>query len=201
MKEVGSSESLPVKEWGAELKLVDLAQESVRILQECGEDGIKSDLLAEKLETPKRRVYDVIAVLKALGQVETNRKFDGTTITWIDRSKDFVAKSVYDELRILLLEESDGRKDFQVQVAELKEQLRITRSKLRRDVQAVAMVNKTEFNTTQLRVRALSSSGIKRVKHDGIEVLIITNESGIVVDPSEIEIDEHEDLIKNLQRL
>ncbi|MCK5388887.1 MAG: hypothetical protein KAJ36_00230 [Candidatus Thorarchaeota archaeon] len=201
MKEVGSSESLPVKEWGAELKLVDLAQESVRILQECGEDGIKSDLLAEKLETPKRRVYDVIAVLKALGQVETNRKFDGTTITWIDRSKDFVAKSVYDELRILLLEESDGRKDFQVQVAELKEQLRITRSKLRRDVQAVAMVNKTEFNTTQLRVRALSSSGIKRVKHDGIEVLIITNESGIVVDPSEIVIDEHEDLIKNLQRL
>ncbi len=63
------------------------------------------------------------------------------------------------------------------------------------------MVDKSEFNTTQLRVRALSSSGIKRVKHDGIEVLIITNEAGIVVDPSEIEIDEHEDLIKNLQRL
>lgn len=201
MKEVGSSESMPDIQWGAELKLVDLAQESVRILQECGEDGIKSDLLAEKLETPKRRVYDVIAVLKALGHVDTSRKFDGTTITWIDRSKDFVAKSVYDELRILHLEESDGRKDFQVQVAELKEQLRITRFKLRRDVQAVEMVNKTEFNTTQLRVRALSSSGIKRVKHDGIEVLIITNEAGLVVDPSEIEIDEHEDLIKNLQRL
>jgi len=201
MKEVCSLESLPNIQWGAELKLVDLAQESVRILQECGEDGIKSDLLAEKLETPKRRVYDVIAVLKALGQVSTSRKFDGTTITWIDRSKDFVAKNMYDELRILLLEESDGRKNFQVQVAELKEQLRITRSKLRRDVQAVAMVNKTEFNTTQLRVRALSSSGIKRVKHDGIEVLIITNEAGIVVDPSEIEIDENADLIKNLQRL
>ncbi|MCK4567045.1 MAG: hypothetical protein KAU48_07025 [Candidatus Thorarchaeota archaeon] len=201
MMEECSSESLPDIQWGAELKLVDLAQESVRILQECGEDGIKSDLLAEKLETPKRRVYDVIAVLKALGQVETNRKFDGTTITWIDRSKDFVAKNVHDELRIQLLEESDGRKNFQVQVAELKEQLRTTRSKLRRDVQAVEMVNKSEFNTTQLRVRALSSSGIKRVKHDGIEVLIITNESGIVVDPSEIEIDEHEDLIKNLQRL
>lgn len=201
MMEVGSSESMPDIQWGAELKLVDLAQESVRILQECGEDGIKSDLLAEKLETPKRRVYDVIAVLKALGHVDTSRKFDGTTITWIDRSKDFVAKNVYDELRILHLEESDGRKNLQVQVAELKEQLRITRSKLRRDVQAVEMVNKSEFNTTQLRVRALSSSGIKRVKHDGIEVLIITNEAGLVVDPSEIEIDEHEDLIKNLQRL
>ena len=182
------------------MKLVDLAQESVRILQECGDDGIKSDLLAEQLETPKRRVYDVIAVLKALGHVDTSRKFDGTTITWIDKSKDFVAKNLHDEIRIQLSEESDGRKNLQVQVAELKEQLRITRTKLRRDVQAVEMVDKSEFNTTQLRVRALSSSGIKRVKHDGIEVLIITNESGIVVDPSEIEIDEHEDLIKNLQR-
>ncbi len=201
MKEVGYEEPSPDIQWGAVLKLVDLAQESVRILQECGEDGIKSDLLAEKLDTPKRRVYDVIAVLKALGHVETSRKFDGTTITWIDKSKEFVAKNVHDELRIQFIEESDGRKNFQVQVAELKEQLRITRSKLRHDVQAVAMVNKSEFNTTQLRVRALSSSGIKRVKHDGIEVLIITNESGIVVDPSEIEIDEHEDLIKNLQRL
>jgi hypothetical protein len=50
-------------------------------------------------------------------------------------------------------------------------------------------------------VRALSSNGIKRVKHDGIEVLILTKEPGIIVDPSELEIDENEDLIKNLQRI
>ncbi|MFW9956512.1 MAG: hypothetical protein ACFFCT_00455, partial [Candidatus Odinarchaeota archaeon] len=85
-------------------------------------------------------------------------------------------------------------------VAELKEQLRITRSKLRRDVQAVEMANKTEFLTTQLRVRALSSNGIKRVNQCGIEVLIETHESGMVVDPSEIEADENEELLKSLQR-
>ena len=94
-------------QWGAQLKLVDLAQESVRIIQECGEDGIKSDTLAEKLDTPKRRVYDVIAVLKALGHVHTSRKFDGTTITWIDRTKEFVAKDMHDEIKGLLLQESD----------------------------------------------------------------------------------------------
>lgn len=183
------------------MKLVDLAEESVRILQECGEDGIKSDTLAERLDTPKRRVYDVIAVLKALGHVNTSRKFDGTTITWIDRSKEYVPKQMHDDLRINLTQESEERKELQVQVAELKEQLRITRTKLRRDVQAVETADKTEFNTTQLRVRALSSTGIKRVKHTGIEVLIITNEPGIVVDPCEIKIDENEDLIKSLQRL
>ena len=201
MKEVCSREHLSDIQWGALLKLVELAEESVRILQECGEDGIKSDTMAERLDTPKRRVYDVIAVLKALGHVHTSRKFDGTTITWIDRSKEFVPKNLHDELRIHLTQESDERKDLQVQVAELKEQLRMTRSKLRQDVQAVEMADKTEFNTTQLRVRALSSNGIKRVKHDGIEVLIITKEPGIVVDPSEVEIDENEDLLKNLQRI
>ncbi len=183
------------------LKLLELALESVRILKEAGEEGIKSDVLARRLDTPKRRVYDVVAVLKALGQVDTSRKFDGTTIVWIDHSKEFVPKLSFEELRLRLTQESEERKQFQVQVAELKEQLRITRSKLRRDVQAVEMANKTEFLTTQLRVRALSSNGIKRVEHSGIEVLIETHESGMVVDPSEIEVDENEALLKHLQRI
>jgi hypothetical protein len=173
----------------------------VRILKEAGEEGIKSDVLARQLNTPKRRVYDVIAVLKALDQVETSRKFDGTTIVWIDRSRDFVSKQLHEDLKLRLNQESDERKQFQVQVAELKEQLRITKSKLRRDVQAIEMANKTEFLTTQLRIRALSSNGIKRVEHSGIEVLIETHESGMVVDPSEVEVDENEALLKNLQRL
>ncbi len=154
-----------------------------------------------QLDTPKRRVYDVIAVLKALGQVRTNRKFDGTTIVWIDRSKDYVDKKSYDEIKSEFIRESDIRKEYQDQVAELKEQLRITRAKLRRDVQPIEMANKTEFNTTQLRVRALSSNGIKKVEHSSIEVVIETHEPGIVVDPTVVEADEHEALIKNLQRI
>jgi len=175
--------------------------ESVRILKQCGEEGIKSDVLAMQLDTPKRRVYDVIAVLKALGQVRTNRKFDGTTIVWIDRSKDFIEKKAYEEIRSELTRESEERKDFQVQVAELKEQLRITRTKLRRDLQPIEMADKTEFSTTQLRVRALSSNGIKRVYQSGIDVFIETHEPGLIVDPSVIEEDENEGLIKNLQRI
>ncbi|MBN2228832.1 MAG: hypothetical protein JW779_04490 [Candidatus Thorarchaeota archaeon] len=183
------------------MKLVELAQESVRILKEAGEEGLKSEILAQQLDTPKRRVYDVVAVLKALGQIKTSRKFDGTTIIWIDRSKDYVSKTAHEELRTQLTQENEQRKDLQVEVAELKEQLRIARSKLRRDSQAIEMAEKTEFLTTQLRVRALSSNGIKRVEHSGIEVLIETHESGMVVDPSEVEVDENEILLKNLQRI
>ena len=183
------------------MKLVDLAREAVRIIKEHGEDGIRSDILAEHLDTPKRRVYDVVAVLKALDHVDTTRKFDGTTVTWMDRSKDFVPKTAYDELRLMFGDESDERKKLQVQVAELKEQVRIAQRKLSRDVRTIESADKTEFNTTQLRVRALSSNGIKNVEHSGVEVLIRTHEAGIVVDPEEKEEDPQDKLLKAIRDL
>ena len=191
----------PDFKWGALLKLVDLAKESVRVLRESGDEGIRSDILAERLDTPKRRVYDVIAVLKALGQVSTTRKFDGTIVKWIDTTKEYVARDVYTTLKTQLEQESAERKNLQVQVAELKEQVRISKIKLRRESAAVEISDKTEFNTTQLRVRALSSNGIKSVKHSGVEVRIETHEAGMVVDPSEVEVDEKKALITKLQRL
>lgn len=187
--------------WGAELKLVNLAEESVRVLKESGEAGIRSDILAERLKTPKRRVYDIIAVLKALGQVSTTRKFDGTIVKWIDNAKEFVPRETYAILKTHLEQESTERKNLQVQVAELKELVRISKIKLRRETAAVEISDKTEFNTTQLRVRALSSNGIKSVKHSGVEVRIETHEAGMIVDPSEIEVDEKKALITKLQRL
>ena len=187
--------------WGALLKLVDLAKESVRVLRESGDEGIRSDILAERLDTPKRRVYDVIAVLKALGQVSTTRKFDGTIVKWIDMTKEYVPRETHTTLKTQLEQESSERKNLQVQVAELKEQVRISKIKLRRESTAVEISDKTEFNTTQLRVRALSSNGIKSVKHSGVEVRIETHEAGMVVDPSEVEVDEKRALITKLQRL
>jgi sugar-specific transcriptional regulator TrmB len=183
------------------VKLVELARHSVAILKERGEEGIRSDELAEILGVPKRRVYDVIAVLRSLDQVETKRRFNGTTVTWIDKSKNFVARSEYDSLKSRFNEESLERRELQTQLAETKEQLRITRSKLRLDVQAVESADKTEFNTTQLRIRALSSRGFKRVTDSGLEAIVETYEPGIVVDPSEVEVDENEAILKNLQKL
>jgi len=180
------------------MKLFDLALESFRVLKERGDSGIRSDILAQTLNTPKRRVYDVIAILRALGQVTTTRKFDGTIVSWIDRTKDFVPRVTYDDLKIQLDQESAERKALQVQVVELKEQVRISKTKLRRETLAVETSDKTEFNSTQLRVRALSSNGVKRVEHSGIEVLIETHEPGMVVDPEEKKVDEQEAIIKNL---
>ncbi|TXT57429.1 MAG: hypothetical protein BAJATHORv1_10131 [Candidatus Thorarchaeota archaeon] len=186
---------------GAIVKLVDLAEEAVKVLKEQGEEGIRSDILAEQLDTPKRRVYDVLAVLRALNLVETNRRFNGTTVTWLDPKKDLIERVEYEDIKSQLEEERQSRKDLQVQVAELKEQIRITKSKLRRDTPSVEVSEKTEFNTTQLRIRSLSASGFASVKDSGMEVFIETHEPGMVVDPTVSEKDEHEALLRSLQRM
>jgi len=187
--------------WGALLKLVELARKSVSLLKDAGTEGIRSDELAEILGVPKRRVYDVVAVLKALNQVTTNRRFNGTTVVWIDRLRNYVPKGDLDDIKLELEQERNERKDLQTQLAETKEHLRRTKSKLRLDVQPTISAEKTEFNTTQLRVRSLSSKGFKRVADSGLEVIIETYESGMVVDPSEVEADENAAILKNLQKL
>lgn len=183
------------------MKLVELAHKSISILKNAGEEGIRSDELAEILGVPKRRVYDVVAVLKALNQVTTNRRFNGTTVVWIDRSKNYVSRTEYEDIRGQLDLERSERKDLQTQLAETKERLRVAKSKLRMEIQPTLGAEKTEFNSTQLRVRSLSSKGFKRVADSGLEVIIETYDSGIIVDPSEVEVDENEALLKNLQKL
>ncbi len=183
------------------MKLFELAGEAISLLKESGVEGIRSNELAEALGIPKRRVYDVIAILRALDCVDTHRKYDGTTITWIDRFRNYVPRDSYDDIRLQLETERESRKKLQDQVVELKEQIRITRMKIRRDVEAVESIEKTEFSTCQIKIRPLSGTGFKRVMDSGMEVIIETDEPGMIVDPTETESDENEELLKHIQKL
>lgn len=183
------------------MKLLDLAKQAIRLLKESGDEGIRSDVLADILKTPKRRVYDVIAVLKAMSFVSTKRRYDGTTVTWLDPTRDYVHKSDHEQLKTLLTEVDSDRKQLQVMVAELKEEVRLVRSKVRQDIPAVASTRKVEFDTSQLTVRCLRNTGFKKVRDSGMEVVIESYDSGIAVDPTEVEHDENEALIRSIRRI
>ena len=64
------------------MKLVELAKKATNILKDAGEKGINNIELAEKLEMPRRRVYDIIAILRATGLVESKREKGGTRVFW-----------------------------------------------------------------------------------------------------------------------
>ena len=63
-------------------KLGEIAEQVISILQELKED-IRTDDLADKVEVPKRRIYDVIAILKAANLIETTRDKMGTKVSWV----------------------------------------------------------------------------------------------------------------------
>jgi len=65
------------------MKLKEIAQEAIKLLKEAGNDGINNAELAATIGTPKRRVYDVIAILKAADLIRTERSGAGTHLYWV----------------------------------------------------------------------------------------------------------------------
>jgi len=59
---------------------VEITRKVVEILKGSGERGYLSLELAQKLKIPQRRIYDIIAVLKALDLIKTVRKRRRTRI-------------------------------------------------------------------------------------------------------------------------
>ncbi|MHA1250481.1 MAG: hypothetical protein ACTSRP_10870 [Candidatus Helarchaeota archaeon] len=47
------------------MRLIDIARDSIKVLQTVGDKGINNIELAKKLNIPRRRIYDIIAILKA----------------------------------------------------------------------------------------------------------------------------------------
>ena len=68
------------------LKLFELAKQTIEILRSAGEEGIINLELAKELEMPRRRIYDIIAILKAAKLITTTREKNGTKVTWIGAS-------------------------------------------------------------------------------------------------------------------
>ena len=65
------------------VKLIEIARCAVETLKEVGNKGILNVQLAEILNTPMRRVYDIIAILSASGLVKKKREPNGTRLLWM----------------------------------------------------------------------------------------------------------------------
>lgn len=64
------------------MKLEEIARKSIEIIKAGGGEGVTTAELAKRLNVPKRRVYDVKAIMKAANLISTSRDRDGTKIFW-----------------------------------------------------------------------------------------------------------------------
>ncbi|NVM53517.1 MAG: hypothetical protein HWN66_07410 [Candidatus Helarchaeota archaeon] len=163
------------------MKLVELAKRATKILQETGEKGINNIELAEKLQVPRRRIYDIIAIFRAVGLVEAKREKGGTRLMW----------STISTIESAAAPASDTKSDEKLKAAKTKlekenDELKEKIKRLREDSsksEPKKISEKKLFNSTKVAIRAAKSLKITEVISSGIEVIIKASGKGIIVEP------------------
>ncbi|MHA2059188.1 MAG: hypothetical protein ACW976_00195 [Candidatus Ranarchaeia archaeon] len=162
------------------MRLVEIASYAVDILKEVGDKGILNVHLAETLNTPMRRVYDIIAILSASGLVKKKRESKGTRLLWM-------GETALAEKKIEILSEEaislrKQNKDLQNQVNEMTTLL----NNLQEDIEASPIqttLKRTQFRTSTVRVRAEESGQILRSTVKGVVAIIETSAPTVSVEP------------------
>ena len=164
------------------MKLVELAKKAVKILQDAGEKGINNIELAEKLQMPRRRVYDIIAILRSTDLIEFKREKGGTRVFWSTIPNIESAPVPSDNSKELEKQKVEIKK-LEAENTDLKEKIK----RLRED-QSKEGPKKTsqkhQFDASEVAIRAAKSLKITEVVSSGIEVIIKASGKGIVVEPT-----------------
>lgn len=155
------------------MRLIEMTRKVVEILREAGEQGYLSPELAQKLKIPQRRIYDIVAVLKALDLIKTIRERRGTRIIWktelhLQKEKELLLKA--------LKRERELRRKIEKRFLSLREKLEaIGEEKL------ISAYKAVKFNVNQIKIKC--ERGCITVSHRGREVIAKSMVPGIIVQP------------------
>ncbi|MFX1450396.1 MAG: hypothetical protein ACFFCM_06125 [Promethearchaeota archaeon] len=167
------------------MKLVELAKKAISLLQEAGDKGYNNIDLAQKLHMPRRRVYDIIAILRAAGLVEAKREKGGTRIKWhgiSGVSEIEPAAGVSPDVSEKLNKITQQKNDLEEQVSELKE--KIQKLKDEKEVTTTeAVTSKTKFETQKISIKTVKSAKITKVQTSPIEIVLEADKKGFVIEP------------------
>jgi transcription factor E2F3 len=162
------------------MKLTDLSKKAINYLKDAGDKGINNIELAESLQMPRRRVYDVIAILKAAGLVESRREKGGTLVLWATPATESANVSSNGTKEIEKLKAENSK------IIEENEDLKEKIKRLREDSskeEPKRISEKKVFDTTGIIVRAAKSLKINEVVSSGIQVVIKASGKGIIIEP------------------
>ncbi len=162
------------------MKLVDLSKKTIKYLQDAGEKGINNIELAEKMQMPRRRVYDIIATLRAAGLVDLKREKGGTRLFWSTIPS--IESAVPEEAPKDLEKLNKKITELEHENDDLKEKIkRIRDEKSKTSIEKTS--EKKKFDSSGVIIRADKSLKIAEVVSSGIEVTIKATGKGIIVEP------------------
>ncbi|MFX0097352.1 MAG: hypothetical protein ACFE7E_06285 [Candidatus Hodarchaeota archaeon] len=179
------------------MKLSEITQTAVNLLKEAKRDGLNNIRLAQLLEMPRRRVYDIIAVLRAANLISTKREKGGTRIVWNDFDREEMKKAI-DRLSKQIESKNQENQKLLQKIGDLKRRIERLREGLGEEEEAIS--SRVKFEASSLRISVGGTARIKRVFSTGLDVTITTEKEGvIIVEPSKAEESEKEKEVQKLQ--
>ncbi len=163
------------------MHLRDMARKAIEILQEVGEEGCLILELAYKLGVSRRRIYDIVAVLRAADLITTKRERRGTRIIWKTELQYLKEKKMLLEV---IKKERTLRKTIERKLLELRDKETWMREEEKRGKAIVQTPEMVKFNVSKLRIR--SDGGYLKVSNKGIEAIVESTRPGIIVEPVRI---------------
>jgi len=163
------------------LHLRDMARKAIEILQEVGEEGCLILELAYKLGVSRRRIYDIVAVLRAADLITTKRERRGTRIIWKTELQYLKEKKMLLEV---IKKERTLRKTIERKLLELRDKETWMEEEEKRGKAIVQTPEMVKFNVSKLRIR--SDGGYLKVSNKGIEAIVESTRPGIIVEPVRI---------------
>ena len=163
------------------MHLRDMARKAIEILQKAGEEGCLVLELAYKLGVSRRRIYDIVAVLKAADLIATKREKRGTRIIWKTELHYIKEKNMLLEI---VKKERTLRKAIERKLLELREKKTWTREEEKREKDLIEIPELVKFNVSKLRIR--SDGGYLKVSNKGIEAIVESTYPSIIVEPVKV---------------
>lgn len=167
------------------MKLVDLAKKAISLLQEAGEKGYNNIDLAQKLHMPRRRVYDIIAILRAANMVEAGREKGGTRIKWLGIANLGNMATTSDEtsdLKVKFDKISSEKEELTAQVEDLKDKIQKMKGEALQKSMEVSKT-KTKFEVTKISIRTVKTAKFTKIQTSPIEIILEADKEGFVVEP------------------
>lgn len=161
------------------MKLVDIAKNSIKLIQKSGDKGINNIELSRMLQIPRRRIYDIIAILKAMHVINTKREKGGTRLFW-KGNRDLGVEEheeIDDNLKENLTKEIQYRKKLQLENEKLKERIEKLKTS---DELGLEEKNIMKFPGKQIIIK--SPEKIKRVQSSKYQVFIEVDSPGVTVE-------------------
>jgi regulator of replication initiation timing len=159
------------------MKLIDIAKNSIKLIQKSGDTGINNIELSRMLQIPRRRIYDIIAILKAMHVIKTKREKGGTRLFWKgDRDLGMEEhEEIDDNLKENLTREIEYRKKLELENEKLKEKIQELKS-------SDELEEKNVMKFPGKRIIIKSPEKIKRVQSSKYQVFIEVDSPGVTVE-------------------